>query len=193
MEDVATDQQTGGLAPLMIDRVTASRLGIAPRPVDNTLYDAYGQRQISTMYTQLNQYHVVLESLARIPAEPGRTDQAVHPGQRSSRRQRSRGQHFFFLVGFVLGRLQRAHHLSPYTPTRRLRRPATALTSSASAPECHHHHGHHGRRHPCRSAPSPSCSARLGRSPSTTRDSSPRSPSLQPGARHLAGRRHHGH
>jgi multidrug efflux pump len=63
LEDVATDQQTGGRAlRLDIDRVTASRLGIAPTTINNTLYDAYGQRQISTMYTQLNQYHVVLET-----------------------------------------------------------------------------------------------------------------------------------
>jgi multidrug efflux pump len=63
LADVATDQQTGGLAvSLVIDRVTASRLGIAPDTIDNTLYDAFGQRQISTMYTQLNQYHVILES-----------------------------------------------------------------------------------------------------------------------------------
>jgi multidrug efflux pump len=63
LEDVATDQQTGGQAvSLMIDRVTASRLGIAPTTIDNTLYDSYGQRQISTLYTQLNQYHVVLET-----------------------------------------------------------------------------------------------------------------------------------
>jgi multidrug efflux pump len=63
LEDVATDQQTGGRAlKLNIDRVTASRLGIAPTTIDNTLYDAYGQRQISTLYTQLNQYHVVLET-----------------------------------------------------------------------------------------------------------------------------------
>src|ERR1700678_985243 len=52
LEDVATDQQLGGLAVnLVIDRVTASRLGIAPTTIDNTLYDAFGQRQISTMYT----------------------------------------------------------------------------------------------------------------------------------------------
>jgi multidrug efflux pump len=60
--DVASDQQTGGLqADLVIDRDTASRLGITPAAIDNTLYDAFGQRQVSTMYTQLNQYHVVLE------------------------------------------------------------------------------------------------------------------------------------
>jgi len=63
LADVATDQQTGGLAvSLVVDRVTASRLGIAPTTLDNTLYDAFGQRQISTMYTQLNQYHVILEA-----------------------------------------------------------------------------------------------------------------------------------
>ena len=63
LADVATDQQTGGLAvSLVVDRVTASRLGISPSTIDNTLYDAYGQRLISTMYTQLNQYHVVLEA-----------------------------------------------------------------------------------------------------------------------------------
>jgi multidrug efflux pump len=63
LADVATDQQTGGLAvSLVVDRVSASRLGIAPATIDSTLYDAYGQRQINTMYTQLNQYHVVLES-----------------------------------------------------------------------------------------------------------------------------------
>jgi multidrug efflux pump len=62
LESVATDQQPGGLAVrLVIDRVTASRLGIAPSTIDNTLYDAFGQRQINTMYTQVNQYHVVLE------------------------------------------------------------------------------------------------------------------------------------
>ncbi len=63
LEDVATDQQTGARAiQMVIDRVTASRLGIAPTTIDNTLYDAYGQREISTLYTQLNQYHVVLET-----------------------------------------------------------------------------------------------------------------------------------
>ena len=63
IEDVATDQQNNARALfLSIDRVTASRLGIAPYTIDNTLYDAYGQRQINTLYTQLNQYHVVLET-----------------------------------------------------------------------------------------------------------------------------------
>jgi multidrug efflux pump len=73
LEDVATDQQTGGLAvSLVIDRVTASRLGIAPYTIDNTLYDAYGQRQISTMYTQLNQYHVILETHPDFQSDPSK-------------------------------------------------------------------------------------------------------------------------
>jgi multidrug efflux pump len=71
LEDVATDQQTGGLAvSLIIDRVTASRLGIAPSTIDNTLYDAFGQRQINTMYTQLNQYHVILETQPSFQQSP---------------------------------------------------------------------------------------------------------------------------
>ena len=62
LRDVATDQQDQGLqANLVIDRDTASRLGILPAAIDNTLYDAFGQRQVSTIFTQLNQYHVVLE------------------------------------------------------------------------------------------------------------------------------------
>jgi len=62
LRDVASDQQNGGLqADLVIDRDTASRLGILPQTIDDTLYDAFGQRQVSTIFTQLNQYHVVLE------------------------------------------------------------------------------------------------------------------------------------
>ena len=62
LRDVASDQQNAGLqADLAIDRDTASRLGILPQAIDDTLYDAFGQRQVSTIFTQLNQYHVVLE------------------------------------------------------------------------------------------------------------------------------------
>ncbi|HVW77047.1 MAG TPA: efflux RND transporter permease subunit [Alloacidobacterium sp.] len=71
LEDLATDQQTGASAvSLMIDRITASRLGVAPTTIDNTLYDAFGQRQISTMYTQLNQYHVILEAMPEFQKNP---------------------------------------------------------------------------------------------------------------------------
>ena len=61
--DVNSDQQNHGLqASLVIDRATAARFGITPRLIDNTLYDAFGQRQVSTIYTALNQYHVVMEA-----------------------------------------------------------------------------------------------------------------------------------
>jgi multidrug efflux pump len=60
--DVNSDQQNSGLqAALDYDRATAERLGITPQDIDATLYDAFGQRQVSTMYKQLNQYHVVME------------------------------------------------------------------------------------------------------------------------------------
>jgi multidrug efflux pump len=73
LEDVATDQQMGGLAvSLVIDRATASRLGVAPTTIDNTLYDAFGQRQINTMYTQLNQYHVILEAEPQFQVDPNK-------------------------------------------------------------------------------------------------------------------------
>jgi multidrug efflux pump len=63
LRDVASDQQNNGLGLLLtIDRDTASRLGISPQTIDDTLYDAFGQRQVSTMFTQLTQYHVVLET-----------------------------------------------------------------------------------------------------------------------------------
>ena len=70
LTDVASDQQLEGLeAHLVIDRDTASRLGITPQNIDDTLDDAFGQRQVSTMFTQQNQYHVVLEVGPRFPAE----------------------------------------------------------------------------------------------------------------------------
>ena len=63
LADVGSDQQNDGLqAHLVFDRGTASRLGITPQMLDDALYDAFGQRQISTMFTQLNQYRVVLET-----------------------------------------------------------------------------------------------------------------------------------
>ncbi len=76
LEDVATDQQLGGSAvSLVVDRATASRLGIAPTTIDQTLYDAFGQRQINTMYTQLNQYHVILEAEPQFQTNPKKLDQ----------------------------------------------------------------------------------------------------------------------
>ncbi len=71
LTDVSSDQQNRGLeASVVIDRDTASRLGISPQMIDDTLYDAFGQRQVSTMYTQLNQYHVVMEVAPRFWQSP---------------------------------------------------------------------------------------------------------------------------
>ncbi len=71
LRDVSSDQQDQGLqASLVIDRDTASRLGVTPRMIDNTLYDAFGQRQVSTMYTPLNQYHVVMEVAPDFQRDP---------------------------------------------------------------------------------------------------------------------------
>jgi multidrug efflux pump len=71
--DLATDQQTNGVGShLKIDRATASRFNITPDQIDSTLYDAFGQRQISTLYTQANQYHVILEALPDFQKSPAR-------------------------------------------------------------------------------------------------------------------------
>jgi len=71
LRDVATDQLNNGLqANIAIDRDTASRLGILPQAIDNTLYDAFGQRLVSTIFTQLNQYHVVLEVAPNFAQNP---------------------------------------------------------------------------------------------------------------------------
>ena len=72
LSDVASDQQSQGLrATLQFDRDTAARLGITPSTIDQTLYDAYGQREVSTIFTQLNQYHVVLEVKRSFQQNPG--------------------------------------------------------------------------------------------------------------------------
>lgn len=71
LRDVSSDQLTHGLASLVeIDRNTASRMGITPQLVTDTLYDAFGQRQVSTMFTQLNQYRVILEVMPEFQKGP---------------------------------------------------------------------------------------------------------------------------
>jgi multidrug efflux pump len=72
LRDVSSDQQDQGLrVSLMIDRTTASRLGITPQLIDDTLYNAFGQRQVSTIFTQLNQYRVVLGVKPEFQQNPG--------------------------------------------------------------------------------------------------------------------------
>ncbi|XAZ21218.1 efflux RND transporter permease subunit (plasmid) [Sinorhizobium sp. B11] len=75
LADVATDQQNGGTTvTLTIDRDQASRFGIAPQMIDNTLYDAFGQRQITQYFTDLNSYHVVLEVAPQFQTSPMQID-----------------------------------------------------------------------------------------------------------------------
>jgi multidrug efflux pump len=71
LADVVTDQQLGAAAEQVeIDRATASRFGVTTSTIDNTLYDAFGQRQVNTMYTQVNQYHVILEADPQFQRDP---------------------------------------------------------------------------------------------------------------------------
>jgi multidrug efflux pump len=69
--DVNSDQQQNGIeSDIVIDRDTTSRLGLTPAQIDNTLYDAFGQRQVSTIYSDLNQYHVIMEVAPRYWQDP---------------------------------------------------------------------------------------------------------------------------
>src|SRR6185437_3263328 len=71
LRDVNSDQQAGGLqANVVIDRDAASRLGLSPSAIDNTLYDAFGQRQVSTLYRRYNQHYVVLEVEPAFQTDP---------------------------------------------------------------------------------------------------------------------------
>ena len=135
LEDVATDQQTGGLAvSLIIDRVTASRLGIAPSTVDNTLYDAYGQRQISTMYTQLNQYHVILETLPEFQKDPSKLSSLYIQANSSSGAAGAGATNSGFSSASSVSAGSNATTASAaYTPSSgALSAPANALTPTAS-------------------------------------------------------------
>ena len=76
LRDVSSDQQTRGLqTTVVIDRDAASRLGVSPIAIDNTLYDAFGQRQVSTLYRQYNQFHVILEVEPQYLLDPSSLNQ----------------------------------------------------------------------------------------------------------------------
>jgi hydrophobe/amphiphile efflux-1 (HAE1) family protein len=80
LKDVTTDQQTAGLQlDVVVDRDTASRMGITMAAIDNTLYDAFGQRQVATNYTQLNQYRVVMEVSPEFLVSPDALRQVYVP------------------------------------------------------------------------------------------------------------------
>jgi multidrug efflux pump len=134
LEDVATDQQPGGLAvSLVIDRVTASRLGIAPSTIDNTLYDAFGQRQINTMYTQVNQYHVVLESEPQFQNDPNKLNKLYIQANASSGATGAGASSSFASSGSPSAGSNGLTSSALYTPSANtLAPPANALSSSTS-------------------------------------------------------------
>jgi multidrug efflux pump len=135
LEDVATDQQLGGLAVnLVIDRVTASRLGIAPTTIDNTLYDAFGQRQISTMYTQVNQYHVVLESEPQFQTDPNNLNHLYIQSNASAGATGAGASSSFASSGSSSAGSNALTGSALYTPSANtLVPPANALSPSASS------------------------------------------------------------
>ena len=135
LEDVATDQQLGGLAvSLVVDRVTASRLGIAPATIDNTLYDAFGQRQINIMYTQVNQYHVVLEAEPQFQKDPNKLNRLYIQSNASSGATGSGASSSFASSGSSSAGSNALTTSAPYTPSAAtLAPPANALTVSKAA------------------------------------------------------------
>ena len=134
LEDIATDQQLGGLAlSLVIDRITASRLGIAVATIDNTLYDAFGQRQINTMYTQVNQYHVVLESDPLFQSDPSKLNQLYIQSNTSSGTSGPGATSSYSSSGSSAAGSNALTTSALYTPAANaLAHPAGALSSSTS-------------------------------------------------------------
>jgi multidrug efflux pump len=135
LEDVATDQQTGAQAiAVNIDRVTASRLGIAPATIDNTLYDAYGQRQINTLYTQLNQYHVILETEPKWQSDPGKLSNLYIQSSTSSSASGASPFSSFSSIGSASAGSNATTTSVLYTPSAFTLQPTgTVLTPLASA------------------------------------------------------------
>jgi multidrug efflux pump len=135
LEDVASDQQMGGLAVfLAIDRTTASRLGIAPSTIDNTLYDAFGQRLINTMYTQLNQYHVVLESEPQFQLDPNKLNHLYIQSNASSGATGTGASTSFASSGSSSAGSNALTTSPLYTPSSNtLAPPANALSASPSS------------------------------------------------------------
>jgi multidrug efflux pump len=135
LEDVATDQQTGGLTvSLAIDRVSASRLGIAPSTIDNTLYDAFGQRQINTMYTQLNQYHVIMEAQPNFANDPQKLNKIYIQGSASSGASGAAASTSFSASASASAGSNAATESALYTPSSGILTPPTgALATTTNA------------------------------------------------------------
>ena len=135
LEDVATDQQTGAQAiAVSIDRVTASRLGIAPATVDNTLYDAYGQRQVNTLYTQLNQYHVIMESQPEWQQDPGKLSALYLQANASSGATGAAASTSFSASGSSSAGSNAVTTAVPYTPSALTLQPPGTVISSSNVP-----------------------------------------------------------
>jgi multidrug efflux pump len=134
IKNVATDQQLGGLAVyLLIDRITASRLGIAPTTIDNTLYDAFGQRQINTMYTQVNQYHVILESDPQFQQDPDQLSHIYIQASASSGASGASAASSYSSIGSASAGSNAVTTSTLYTPTASsLTPPQNALAPSSS-------------------------------------------------------------
>ena len=89
LKDVTTDQQNRGLQMMLdYDRRSAARFGITPQLIDNSLYFGFGESQVSTIYTSLNQYYVVLQAAPQFFAQPAHPQ--VHLRALQHRRHRSR-------------------------------------------------------------------------------------------------------
>jgi multidrug efflux pump len=126
LEDVATDQQNGGDAIMMnIDRVTASRMGITPSTIDNTLYDAYGQRQINTLYTQLNQYHVILETQPAFQTDPSKLQSLYVQSNASSGATGAGASTSYAASGSASAGSNATTQSAPYTPSSGVLTPST--------------------------------------------------------------------
>ena len=153
LQGVATDQQPGGLAVyLTIDRVTASRLGIAPSTVDNTLYDAFGQRQINTMYTQVNQYHVILEADPAFQSNPNRLDQLYIQANASAGTSGAAASSSFAASGSAAAGSNALTTSALYTPAAAtLAPPSNALHTAAATSST----GTKARPAPARATPFP--------------------------------------
>jgi multidrug efflux pump len=134
LANVATDQQPGGLAVyLVIDRISASRLGIAPSTIDNTLYDAFGQRQINTMYTQVNQYHVILESEPQFQQDPDKLNHLYIQASASSGASGAAASASFAAIGSSAAGSNALTGSALYTPAANtLTAPVNALAASAT-------------------------------------------------------------
>ncbi len=133
LEDVATDQQTGAQAIAVdIDRVTASRLGIAPATIDNTLYDAYGQRQINTLYTQLNQYHVIMETQPEWQQDPSRLENLYLQANASSSATGAAAANSFSSSGSSSAGSNATTTSVLYTPSAATLQPTGTVLSSSS-------------------------------------------------------------